>query len=69
MRVIYDRDKEQKIKHFEFAAFLNDKLQECGGNSNEKKHNTVAHPWLGEQINLNLHFHQKYFNRGSGQPI
>ena len=28
MRVIYDRDKEQKIKHFEFAAFLNNKLQE-----------------------------------------
>ena len=42
MRVIYDRDKEQKIKHFELAAFLNDKLQECGGNSNEKKHNSVG---------------------------
>ena len=28
MRVIYDRDTEQKKKHFEFAAFLNEKLQE-----------------------------------------
>ena len=51
MRVIYDRDKEQKIKHFEFAAFLNDKLQECGGNSNEKKHNSVA-----AKYNITLNF-------------
>lgn len=61
MRVIYDRDKEQKIKHFEFAAFLNDKLQECGGNSNEKKHNSVAHPWLGEQINPKPSFPPEIF--------
>ena len=48
-RVIYDRDKEQKIKHFEFAAFLNDKLQECGGNSNEKNTTQLLTPGWGSK--------------------